>query len=140
MFLTVLIVLLSIINVVSCLFLVLVVLMQRSKNDGIGASFGGGFTDSVFGSQTSNVLVKATTVLAIAFLLSATLLASAKAYQNKTKSAVQKELQTSEAAPEATAPANTSTNAPSSTAPIPLTPEVPTVPNPTPTLVAPAKK
>lgn len=137
MLLTVTIIVLSIINVVSCVLLVLVVLMQRSKNDGIGAAFGGGITDSVFGSQTSNVLVKATTVLAIAFLLSATLLASAKAYEMRTKSPIQKELLGSETTN--TAPVNSSTNAPSSTVPA-TTPEVPTVPNPTPVPVTPAKK
>jgi preprotein translocase subunit SecG len=52
-----------------CALLLLVVLMQRSKQDGIGATFGSGFTDSVFGAQTSNVLVRATNVLLTAFFI-----------------------------------------------------------------------
>ena len=46
--------------VLDCAFMGLVIMMQRSKQEGLGAAFGGGFTESVFGAQTSNVLVKAT--------------------------------------------------------------------------------
>ena len=35
------------------LLLVLAILMQRSKQDGLGAAFGGGLTETVFGAQTS---------------------------------------------------------------------------------------
>src|ERR1700748_337879 len=53
--------------VIDCVLLCLVVLMQRSKQEGLGAAFGGGFTESVWGAQTSSVLVKATVVLAAIF-------------------------------------------------------------------------
>ncbi len=46
--------------VLVCLFMVLIILMQRSKQDGLGAAFGSGMTDSVFGADTSNVLSKMT--------------------------------------------------------------------------------
>ncbi len=129
MLLTIIIVILSIINVFSCVLMVLIVLMQRSKNDGIGASFGGGITDSMFGAQTSSVLVKATSVLAIAFLLSATLLASSLAYQNKKKSAIQEGLQATEAPSPAPTTAEPST---------PVAPEIPpTAPVPTPSAPTP---
>jgi len=39
--------------VIVCLLMCLVVLMQRSKQEGLGAAFGGGFTESVWGAQTS---------------------------------------------------------------------------------------
>jgi preprotein translocase subunit SecG len=55
--------------VVTCGLLCLVVMMQRSKQEGLGAAFGGGFTDSVWGAQTSQVLVKATVWLAAFFFL-----------------------------------------------------------------------
>jgi preprotein translocase subunit SecG len=55
--------------VLDCLFMGLVILMQRSKQEGLGAAFGGGFTESVFGAQTSNVLVKATVWAAILFFV-----------------------------------------------------------------------
>ncbi|MES2309153.1 MAG: preprotein translocase subunit SecG [Verrucomicrobiota bacterium] len=139
MLLTAIIVVLSLINVFSCVLMVLVVLMQRSKSDGIGASFGGGFTESMFGAQTSSVLVKTTRVLAIAFLLSATLLASSLSYQNKTRSAIQEQLQATESAPAATAPApsTVSTNSAAVTVPAPT---APVVPSPAPTTPTPAKK
>jgi len=53
--------------VIVSLFMCLVVLMQRSKQEGLGAAFGGGFTDSVWGAQTSQVLVKTTVWLAVLF-------------------------------------------------------------------------
>jgi preprotein translocase subunit SecG len=139
MLLTAIIVVLSIINVFSCALLVLVVLMQRSKSDGIGASFGGGFTESMFGAQTSSVLVKTTTVLAIAFLLSATLLASSLSYQNKKRSAIQEQLQASEPAPAAT-PATSVAPAPAAPNTTSAAPAAPTLPNPAPAVPAPAKK
>src|SRR5436305_10345116 len=42
----------------------LVILMQRPKSEGLGAAFGGGVTENIFGAQTTNVLVKFTTWLA----------------------------------------------------------------------------
>ena len=50
------------------LVMVLVILMQRPKSEGLGAAFGGAVTDNIFGAQTTNVLVKFTTWLAGHFL------------------------------------------------------------------------
>ena len=55
--------------IVVCPLMCLVILMQRSKQEGLGAAFGGGFTDSVWGAQTSNVLVKATVIFAAIFFV-----------------------------------------------------------------------
>jgi preprotein translocase subunit SecG len=44
------------INVIVSLLIILLVLMQRPKNEGLGAAFGGGMTENLFGAQTSNVL------------------------------------------------------------------------------------
>jgi protein translocase SecG subunit len=44
------------INVIVALLIILLVLMQRPKNEGLGAAFGGGMTENLFGAQTSNVL------------------------------------------------------------------------------------
>ena len=53
-----------------CLFMVLVILMQRAKSDGgVGAALGGGMAESAFGGETSNVLSRATTYAAIMFFL-----------------------------------------------------------------------
>jgi preprotein translocase subunit SecG len=48
--------LLLVIHVVVSLLIIFVVLMQRPKNEGLGAAFGGGMTDNLFGAQTTNVL------------------------------------------------------------------------------------
>jgi len=56
-------------NAIVCLLLILLTLMQRPKNEGLGAAFGGGMTDNLFGAQTSNVLAKATRVLGTAFFV-----------------------------------------------------------------------
>src|SRR5213082_2102049 len=47
--------------------MVLVILMQRPKSEGLGTAFGAGVTENIFGAQTTNVLVKFTTWLAAIF-------------------------------------------------------------------------
>jgi preprotein translocase subunit SecG len=51
-------------------FVVLLVLMQRAKNDGgMGAALGGGATEATFGADTGNVLTGATIKAAVAFFI-----------------------------------------------------------------------
>ena len=81
--------------VIDCLLMILVVLMQRSKQEGLGAAFGGGFTESVWGAQTSNVLVKTTVVLAAVFFCVSILLArlySVRASHMEKPSSLQEQL------------------------------------------------
>jgi len=52
-----------------CLFMVLVILMQRPSNAGMGSAFGGGAAESAFGAETTNVLMRATKWSAVTFLL-----------------------------------------------------------------------
>src|SRR5438874_6215407 len=62
------------IYVLVALLMLLVILMQRPKSEGLGAAFGGGVTENIFGAQTTNVLVKFTGWLAgIFFMLTFTL-------------------------------------------------------------------
>ena len=49
--------------VLVALLMILVILMQRPKSEGLGAAFGGGVTENIFGAQTTNVLVKFTSWL-----------------------------------------------------------------------------
>ena len=58
---------LIVLHVMVCILMALVVLMQRPRSEGLGAAFGGGVTDNIFGAQTTHVLAKATTWLAGAF-------------------------------------------------------------------------
>ena len=48
--------------------------MQESKSTGLGASFGGDVSDSLFGTSTADVLKKFTAWLAAIFLASCVLL------------------------------------------------------------------
>jgi preprotein translocase subunit SecG len=72
--------------------MILVVLMQRPRSEGLGSAFGGGLTDNVFGSQTTNVLARFTTWMGIAFFAITLLLSILTAKANSGKTAVQKKL------------------------------------------------
>ncbi len=54
---------------IDCSLLLLLVLMQRPKQEGLGASFGAQMTDQVFGSQTSDVLKKGTVFFGALFFI-----------------------------------------------------------------------
>lgn len=57
-----------------CAVLCFVILIQESKTTGLGASFGGESSDSLFGTSTADVLKKFTGWLAFVFLVSCVLL------------------------------------------------------------------
>ncbi len=57
-----------------CAVLCFVIMIQESKTTGLGASFGGEATDSLFGTATADVLKKFTGWLALIFLVSCTIL------------------------------------------------------------------
>jgi len=80
------------IHVVVCALMILVVLMQRPRSEGLGSAFGGGLTDNVFGSQTTNVLARFTTWMGIAFFAITLLLSILTARASSGKTAVQKKL------------------------------------------------
>lgn len=67
--------LLLVVHVIICLLLALVVLMQRPKQEGLGAAFGGGLTDQAFGARTTDVLQKATVYLGTLFFVITLILA-----------------------------------------------------------------
>jgi len=67
MWLSIAIPILLTILVIVCILLILVVLMQRPKNEGLGAAFGSGVTENIFGAQTATVLTKATVYLGCIF-------------------------------------------------------------------------
>ena len=56
---------LTAVEVIVCLLLILVVLMQRPRQEGLGASFGDAAASQVWGAQTTNVLQKFTVWLAV---------------------------------------------------------------------------
>ena len=75
------------------LLMVLVILMQRPKSEGLGAAFGGGVTENIFGAQTTNVLTKITSWLATLFFLLTFVLSILYAQKgNNTESGLRREL------------------------------------------------
>ena len=58
-----------------CSLLLLVVLMQRPKQEGLGAAFGAQMTDQAFGAQTTDVLKKGTVFFGTLFMVLCFLLA-----------------------------------------------------------------
>ena len=75
------------VHVVVCVLLVLIVLMQRPKSEGLGTAFGGGVTDSLFGSSAGNVLTKITTWLGVIFFITTISLALLYSRATATKKA-----------------------------------------------------
>jgi preprotein translocase subunit SecG len=68
--------LLDIVHISVCAFLMLVVLLQQGKGGGMGAAFGGGATQQVFGGRgAGNILTRATAVCAGIFMLTSVSLA-----------------------------------------------------------------
>jgi len=67
---------LIIIHIVVCVALIMIVLLQTGKGSDMGAAFGGGASQTLFGSTgASTFLSKATTVAAIVFMLTSLALA-----------------------------------------------------------------
>jgi len=82
------------IHVVVSLLIVFVVLMQRPKNEGLGAAFGGGMTENLFGAQTTNVLQNFTRWLGGIFLVLTLILSMLYAHQARVnaKTDIQRQL------------------------------------------------
>ncbi len=68
-------VLVLVVLVISAILLTLIVLIQDDQGGGIGGMFGGGESNTPFGSRTGNVLTRGTAILAAIFLVSAFALA-----------------------------------------------------------------
>ena len=60
----------KVIHIVVCIFLIVLVLLQPGKGGGLGSVFGGGSSDSVFGSSgAAPFLTKLTRLLALIFVI-----------------------------------------------------------------------
>ena len=60
---------LLVVEVLSAFLLVVVILAQKSKDQGLGMAFGSGMGESLFGSRAGNVLTRMTITLAAVFML-----------------------------------------------------------------------
>lgn len=85
---------LLVLDIFVALLLVLLVLMQRPKSEGLGAAFGGGMTEGLFGAQTTNVLQKATRWLTGFFFAAALLISMlySKSARSDNRSVIQQQL------------------------------------------------
>ncbi len=64
-----------IVHIFACILLVLIVLLQASKDAGISGLFGGGGSEAIFGGTSGNVFLrKVTTVLSIVFMCTSLIL------------------------------------------------------------------
>jgi preprotein translocase subunit SecG len=104
------------IYVLVALLMLLVILMQRPKSEGLGAAFGGGVTENIFGAQTTNVLVKFTGWLTGIFFALTFTLSVLYAHRTSRDTGLRRELLRQQ------------TTGQSSVSPAPVNPSAPAVP------------
>ena len=80
-------ILLTVIIITVSILLVLIVMAQRPKQEGLGAAFGGSTLDSALGAHTTDILQKITTWLGIIFFVSAIGLSMVKAREYRASAA-----------------------------------------------------
>lgn len=124
---------LYVVEVVSCLLLVLVVMLQKPKEGGLGGAIGGGMLEASLGADAGNVLIKTTAVLGAIFLLNTLVLArlTSTVHSHSLMAQESAPAKTEQAAPELP-PA-----LPDIPAPVPAAPAAP-APAPAPAAPAPA--
>lgn len=85
------------VEVIISIMLIGIVLIQRTKGQGAGLSFGNG-AEAIFGAQMGNVLTRTTVILGILFLINTTILAMIHPESSATKSALDQALEKQEKA------------------------------------------
>ena len=116
---------LYVVEVVVCLLLAMVVMVQKPKEGGLGGAIGGGMLEASLGADAGNVLIKTTAVLGAVFLLNTLVLA------RLTSTAHSKSLMAAEAEPAPRAeqaPALPMTAPALPEAELPAVPEAPALP------------
>jgi len=103
--------LIIIIHVIVCVALILIVLLQTGKGSDMGAAFGGGGSQTLFGSTgASTFLSKATTVAAVIFMITCFTLAYISSQKNtsslmlESEAPIEEKAPVAESAPETTTP------------------------------------
>lgn len=74
---------LTFILILVSLFLILIVLAQKTKDGGMGTALGGGAAEATFGAEASNVLTRMTKWSAILFFVLAFVLYIGRVYERK---------------------------------------------------------
>jgi len=115
----------TIVHVLVALFVIVLVLMQKSSEQGVGAAFGGGVTETVFGAGTTTALVRMTIYCACALLATTLILAVLHSHRGKGGgSLMQRSLATMPMAPapQSASPFSSQPTAPTSPETVPATP------------------
>ena len=123
---------LTFILILVSLFLILVVLAQKSSDAGLGAAIGGGAAEAAFGAQTNSVLTKATIYSSILFFVLSLLLYLGRIYQRAHANEAARNALPTIAAPVAplTVPATKTAPAGAMQNPAPATTTAPVLPAP----------
>jgi preprotein translocase subunit SecG len=133
---SVLIGLLTAVHVLVALFLIVLVLMQKSSEQGVGAAFGGGMTETVFGGGTTTALVRMTIWCACIMLATTLFLAILHSHRGSSGSLMQKVIEQPVSMPGApvsqppTLPTPPASESPATTPP--AAPSMPATPAPQP--------
>ncbi len=143
---SILIGILTALHVMVSLFLIVLVLMQKSSEQGVGAAFGGGMTETVFGAGTTTALVRLTIWCACLLLATTLILAVLHSHRTRTGGSLMRQSLTTMPVAPATQPAfpltsqpnapaspETGSAMPSATTPVPVEkPQPATTPAPPP--------
>ena len=79
----ILITLLTIVDVLIAILIIALVLVQQSKSTGLGTTFGGGGSDTLFGAHAATHLTKLTVVFSTFFLIITLALAILSSHQSR---------------------------------------------------------
>ncbi len=125
---------LYVVEVLVCILLAMVVMLQKPKEGGLGGAFGGGMLEASLGADAGNVLIRTTAILGAIFLVNTLVLA------RLTSTVHSRSLMAREAEPVAeTAPAlPAAPELPAAAPELPAAPEAPAPVAPAPAAPAPA--
>ena len=137
---------LYVVEVIVCLLLALVVMLQKPKEGGLGGAIGGGMLEASLGADAGNVLIKTTAILGAIFLLNTLVLArltstvhSHSVMANEAPAATQQAPALPDVAPELPAAAPAASAAPAAAPAAPAKPVAPAKPAAPAAPAAPAK-
>jgi len=80
------------IHVICCILLVLLVLVQKPRQEGLGMAFGGGVAENIFGAGAGSMAAKITTWLGILFFATTISLAYLYSHHKPSGSGLQEKL------------------------------------------------
>ncbi len=107
---------LYVVEVVVCILLGMVVMIQKPKEGGLGGAIGGGMMEAALGADAGNVLIRTTAILGAIFLLNTLVLARLTSTVHSRSLMAREAEPVAEAAPAAEVPA------------LPEAPELPAAP------------